>query len=207
MNFFLIRHASHDLLNKRLAGRQPGVHLNARGVQEAAALAERLGDLGIARVYTSPMERTRETAEPIARKLGCELLEAPALLEIDYGDWTNLTLEEAARDERWREYNAFRSGTRVPGGESLRDVQVRVVGEMERLRDAGGDETVALVSHCDVIRAAVMNFLAIPLDFVLRVEISPASVSIVRLDHWGARVLCLNAGGELPILEHQERNH
>jgi probable phosphomutase (TIGR03848 family) len=180
-----MRHASCDHVGAWLAGRSPGVHLNAQGRAEALALAQRAGQLPITAVYSSPLERARETAEPVARAFGLDAVIDPELTEIDYGDWTGKRLEELEEDPLWRRYNAWRSITRVPGGETIAEVQARCVASVERIKRQHGNETVALVSHGDPIRAILMFYLGMPLDYLHRVEVAPASLSELELwDEW-----------------------
>jgi probable phosphomutase (TIGR03848 family) len=191
--FYLIRHAATDLVGHTLAGRSPGVHLNDEGRRQAERLADRLAHEPIARVYCSPLERARETAQPLCDRLGLAPSVAEELHELDFGEWTGQTV--AALDSSsplWRRFNAFRSGTRTPGGEMMLEAQARVVGFMQRQAEASPDQTLALVSHGDVIRAAVLHYLGAPLDLFHRIEISPASCSLVRIGEYGPQLLSLN---------------
>ncbi len=191
--FLLIRHGSHDYLTKGIAGWLPGVRINARGREEAGRLADSLAGAGIQALYSSPLDRTMETAECISRRLSLPIHVEEAFGEVRFGEWTGWTLEELERDPRWLEFNRFRSGVRAPGGESLLEVQARVIDGMERIRRRHTGSVVAIVSHGDVIKAALMYWLGMPLDFLERFEIGPASVSVVRVEEWGVRVLRINA--------------
>jgi len=155
--------------------------------------------VAIRAVYTSPLERAIETAEPIARRHGLEPQHVPEIGEIHLGEWQGLTMQELDKREDWRRFNTFRSGTRAPGGELMLETQTRMVRQLDRLCAKHPDEIVALVSHGDPLRSALAYFLGIPLDLVLRFEVSPASLSIVQIHDWGARVLCLNDTGEVPL--------
>lgn len=198
--FLLIRHATTDAVGHVLVGRRPGVMLNARGREQATELAVRLAGVPLRAIVTSPLERTVQTAEAIAATTGAPIRTAESLLEFDFGAFTGATLAELEPREDWKRFNVFRSGTRAPGGESMQEVQQRITGEMERLAREYPDDVIALVSHGDVIRAALMYWLGMPLELFLRLEISPASVSSVRLEPWGARVLCVNHSGPQPPL-------
>jgi broad specificity phosphatase PhoE len=191
--FRLIRHASHDYLGKAIAGRMPGVPINARGREEAARLADALAGAGIEALYSSPLERSMNTADFLARRLGLAIHVEEAFGEIGFGEWTGATFQELDRDPRWQAYNRFRSGTRPPGGESMLEVQVRAVNAMERIRNDRPQGTVAVFSHGDPIKAAVMYWLGIPFDLLERLEIGPASVTAIKVGDWGARLLLLNA--------------
>jgi probable phosphoglycerate mutase len=192
--FALIRHASHALLGQTIVGRTPGVRLSLEGAGQAEALAERLQASSIRALYSSPLERARETAALIGARLRREVQIADELNEIDFGDWTNRTLADLHELEEWRRFNSFRSGSRIPNGESMLEVQDRMLRLLERLCAAHGDQTVALVSHGDVIKATLAHCLGLPLDLFQRSEISPASVSVVRIERHGPAVLLINGG-------------
>src|SRR5205085_10507784 len=112
--FYLIRHGATDLMTTRIAGRMPGVHLNELGRAQAARLPGRLQQCGIEAVYSGPLERVRETAEPLCQHLGLILEVADEFDEIDFGDWTNRTFEELASDPLWERFNTVRSNTAPP---------------------------------------------------------------------------------------------
>src|SRR4051812_7797601 len=117
--FYLIRHGSTDHLGKSLSGRMPGVHLNAAGLREAEAVGQFLAPEGIEMIFASPLERTRETAGPLAARLGLPVTVAAELNEIDCGAWTNRSFADLQRDERWRRWNSFRSAAGCPEGEQM----------------------------------------------------------------------------------------
>lgn len=191
--FYLIRHAEREGDQAMLAGRMPGLHLTAHGRVQAARLARHLAREPIEHILSSPLERTRETAEPLAAARGVNVGISDAIGEIEAGRWTGRMFPELdASDEEWRRFNRFRSGTRIPGGESAIAVQHRFVGEMLRVRNQHPNTGVALVSHADPIKIALACLLGAPLDFYDRLEIGLASVSVVTVDDWGAKVLRLN---------------
>lgn len=191
--FHLIRHAERAGDQQLLVGRNPGVHLTAAGRAHAEQLARMLAAEPITRIYSSPLERARETAAPLARARGLTVGTLDAIGEIAAGDWTGRTFPQLdAESERWRQFNHFRSGIRMPNGESAVDVQARFVNAMLRLRDEFPSDGIALVSHADPIKIALACFLGAPLDLYDRMEISLGSVSVVRLENWGAKVLQLN---------------
>ena len=194
--FALIRHASHDLVGRAIVGRTAGVQLSQEGLDQADALAERLQASSIQALYASPLERARATATPIAARLRLEVALADELNEIDFGAWTNRTLADLHDLDEWRRFNLFRSGSRIPGGETMVEVQDRVLRLVERLCSAHPEATVALISHGDVIKATLAYYLGVPLDLFQRIEISPASVSIVRIERYGPEVLLINGGVE-----------
>ncbi|MDV3242442.1 MAG: histidine phosphatase family protein [Methylocaldum sp.] len=198
--FLLIRHGAHLLGGDTIAGRAPGVHLSDLGRDQAAEMAGRVAGLPVSALYSSPADRTRETAEFLSERLGLPVQPLETLHEIDLGDWTGRKLEDLRRLETFGRWNSFRSGTRVPNGEAMVETQARIVGEMLRLREKHPDDCIALVSHGDVIKAALAYFLGVPLDLFMRIEIGLASVSIVAIFDHGPWVLCVNnTGSELPM--------
>ena len=193
--FYLIRHGDTAAVGRYVAGRAPGVSLTESGRRQVAELAERLAREPVRHLVCSPLDRTRETAEPVARRLGLAVQVADELTELDFGAWTGQTFDQVAPDEHWRRFNAFRSGTPAPGGELMLEAQARVVPWMRRVSQEAPDQTIVAVSHGDVIRAALLYYLGMPLDFYGRIEISPASVSVVAVGPYGPVVLGLNRTG------------
>jgi len=207
-NLLLIRHAANDWLGEKLAGWTPGVHLNDEGRAQAAALAKRLADAPLTAVYSSPLERTLETAQPLAAAHGLTIQIREQLGETRYGDWTGRSLKELKDEKLWPVVQVYPGGVRFPGGESLREVQARVVAELETIRDAHPGQTVAVVSHSDPIRMAAAHYLGLPLDLFQRLSISPASVTALAFSRFGPRLICLNHTAALPsfVIEAQDEN-
>lgn len=191
-HLLLIRHGEHDLLNRALAGRMPSVHLNSSGLRQVDELAGHLAEHPIRAIYASALERARESAEPLASRLGLPVLTAPEINEVDFGDWTGCTFRELHGNPEWQRFNEYRSGTPIPGGESMQAVQARMVSFLERVRLEHPDSTVAAFGHGDPIKMALMHCLSIPIDFLHRLEISTASVSTVELHEGPARVTRVN---------------
>jgi probable phosphoglycerate mutase len=191
--FLLLRHAAHDKVHSILAGRMPGILLGPAGLEQARRFAERLKREGIAALYCSPRERTRQTAEAIAlaSRLGPPR-ELEALDEVDVGAWSGRSFAELEGDPAWRSWNEQRGAARTPSGESFADVQRRVTGKLEELKTRHPEATVGLVTHAEVIRAAVLHHLRMAADEWWRIEISPASITRLAIDGSGARLLGLN---------------
>ena len=190
---FLVRHAAHELVGRVLCGRMPGVALGPAGRGQAAALAQRLAAEGLSAIYTSPVTRAVETAEAISAATGLGAMTAEALEEIDFGSWTGLDFQQLEMDPQWHRWNNRRGVERPPGGESMQEVQRRMLTWMECLPEKHPDAALAAVSHADTIKAALAGLLAMPLDSHWRFEISPAAISTVVLWPGGARVSCINA--------------
>ena len=197
--FYLLRHGEHVLRGRVLAGRTPGVGLSARGRAEIAAVADRLAEERIAALCSSPLQRTRETAEILADRLDLPIEYREDVIELDFGEWTGLTFDAVRADERWKLWSTCRSIATVPGGESMRQVQERVVEALFELRQAHRDGTVVVVSHGDVIRAALLFALGMPLDSYSRIEVGLASMSTIRIDNSGLRVLTVNERPRLAL--------
>lgn len=191
-DLLLIRHATNDWVGQRLAGWTPGVHLNEEGRRQAAALAERLADWPLEAVYSSPLERALETAEPLAARFGLAVQIVEAVGETRYGDWTGSSLKELSQRPEWLRIMVNPSGARFPNGEGLAEMQARVVAALERIVTAHPQGAVAVVSHADPIKSAVAHYAGIHLDLFQRLVISPASVTWVHLSDRGPRVMCVN---------------
>lgn len=137
-----------------------------------------------------------ETAAPIALLAGLPVRTSEAFAEIQFGEWTGRTLDELSNIPEWRRFNTQRSVMRIPGGELMLEVQARVLTEMETMRARHPDGYVAIVSHMDVIKAAIAHFAGIHLDLLFRFEIAPASVSVVEMNEYGPRIVSLNDMGD-----------
>ncbi len=196
----LIRHALNDWVGKRLAGWTPGVHLNDQGRRQAQALAERLAKEKLAAIYSSPLERTIETAEIIAKPHGLPIRIRDGLGEVKYGDWTGRAIKEIAEQEPelWRIVQTFPTGARFPNGEGIYEMQARALQTLDAIVRAHPEETVAIVSHADVIKVCVAHYLGVHLDLFQRLVISPASLTVVQIFPLGPRVVCVNDTAHVP---------
>jgi probable phosphoglycerate mutase len=190
--FILIRHGLTDAVGHTMTGHSAGVHLNAAGRDQAASLPARLGPVPIAAIYSSPLERARETAQPIADARGLRIEIEPRFIEVDFGGWTNRRFADLAGDPHWQLYNAFRGVTRPPDGGALVDVQTRTLAALLDIQTRHPDAVVAVVSHADTLRAVLLYFLGMPIDFVQRLDVSPARISVLQLGESAPRVLHVN---------------
>ncbi len=197
--FLLIRHGLTDAVGQLMTGHEPGVHLNATGRDQAAALPGRLNHVPLAAIYASPLERTRETAQPVADARGLPIQVEPRFIEVDFGGWTNHRFADLAADPHWLLYNAHRGVTRPPNGEGLIDVQARVVEALLDLQARHPDEVVAVFSHADTLRAILLYFLGMPVDFVLRLDLGPARISVLQLGAGAPRIVQVNGENVPPI--------
>lgn len=183
MRLYLIRHAPTAETGKLLSGRAPGIPLSERGRAVASALGARLADVDLAAVYTSPLERCRETAGAVARHHRLRPKVDRTLIEVDYGEWSGRRLSRLRKLAGWTSLLEAPSRFAFPGGsESFLQAQQRVVGGLEGLAQRHRDEPVAAVTHNDAIRLALAHYLGMPLDLFHRLHVAPASVSVVELD-------------------------
>ncbi|HEX3952483.1 MAG TPA: histidine phosphatase family protein [Stellaceae bacterium] len=188
----LVRHGEHNMAGRALPGRTPGVGLSQRGQAEIAIIAERLAGEGVTALYSSPLQRTRESAEIIAARLDLPINIHDELIELDFGDWTGATYESIRADPRWQRWSTQRCIATIPGGESMRAVQRRAVDALLDIAERHPDDTIAAISHGDVIRSALLYVLGMPLDLYNRIEIALASVTTLRLDNTGIRFLAMS---------------
>jgi probable phosphoglycerate mutase len=195
----LVRHGETPTTGKVLPGRAPGLHLSETGQAQAKAMGERVAALPkVAAIYVSPLERTRETAAPLAAALGMKVRPDKGLLEVDIGEWTGLDFKTVRKLPEWKLVHQYPSGFRFPGGESFVEMQARIVSTLERLRAGHPGETIVAVSHADTIKAAVAHALGTHLDLFQRIVISPCSVTAIAYTDGGPMVLSVNTTGDGP---------
>jgi probable phosphoglycerate mutase len=197
-----VRHGETSTTGKLLPGRASGLHLSDAGRQQAEAVAARILELKrVDAVYASSLERTRETAAPIAAHRQLRVTVERGLLECDFGDWTGAELKKLMKLPEWRTVQSYPSGFRFPGGESFLEMQDRMVATVQRLaqRHLGG--VIVCVSHADPIKAAVAHALGTHLDLFQRIVISPCSITAVSYGAGAPVVLTVNStGGSLAQL-------
>ncbi|MDQ6747637.1 MAG: histidine phosphatase family protein [Candidatus Dormibacteraeota bacterium] len=205
MILLLVRHGLTDLTQTRLIGRLPGIPLNARGRAQAVSAAERLSVLPVAAIYCSPMQRTVETATPLAQRLGMGIQEVPGLLEVDYGEWAGQEFKALRKSDLWKVVQQHPARARFPGGESLRAAQARIVDTLEEIGDRHPHDIVAAYSHSDMIRLAVAHFVGMHLDLYQRTEVAPGSVTALQLGGARPTLLRLSDTGTLEDLRPPRR--
>jgi probable phosphomutase (TIGR03848 family) len=202
----LVRHGTTPTTGKVLPGRAPGLHLSDQGLAQAEAVAERISTLTAKEhgapvaVYASPLERTSETARPIARALGLRVRSDRGLLECDFGDWTGKKLADLAKRPEWATVQRNPSGFRFPGGESFLEMQARMASALSRLVALHPGRTVVAVSHADPIKAVVAQAAGTPLDMFQRLTVAPCSVSAIAYTGGGPVVLTVNSTASLEAL-------
>ena len=198
----LIRHGENDWVGEnRLAGRTPNVHLNESGRKQSGRIVEALTDHPLSAVYSSPMERCVETAQPVAERHGLAVTPETGVLEVDYGEWQGGSIKELSKSPEWQLVQHAPSSFRFPGGETLYEVQTRAVATVERIREHHPDQLVAIFSHGDVIRTTIAHYMGIPIDLFQRVIISTGAISAIAFHGSMARVLFTNYQTQLPKFE------
>lgn len=193
----LVRHAVTEETGKTLSGQMPGIELSEDGRAQAKAVAERLAGLAVAAVYSSPLERTRQTAEAVAAPHGHEVRLVDGLLDEDVGDWTGRTLKELAKDDLWRVIMAAPSRVVFPGGEALPAMQARAVVALDALVAAHPGDVVVAVTHADIVKAAVAHYVGLHFDLFQRLVVSPASITTLAFTGPFPALLTFNDTGSL----------
>lgn len=190
----LVRHGLTPTTGIKLPGRAPGLHLSDEGRRQAEAAAERIGKVArIAAVYCSPITRARETAQPIGRAVKRALRIDRDLADLDIGEWTGMSLKQAARRPEWETVQRNPSSFRFPGGESFPEMQTRMTSALGRIVARHPGQIVVAVSHADPIKAAVAQALGTPLDLFQRIMIAPSSITVVAYRRGGPSVITVNS--------------
>ena len=193
----MVRHGQTPTTGSVLPGRAKGLHLADAGVAQAQRAGERIGALGrIKAVYASPMERTQETAAPIAKACGLRVRTNAGLVECDFGQWTGKKLSALRKLPEWTTVQRYPSGFRFPRGESFPEMQTRMVDAVSDLVRAHPGEAIVAVSHADTIKAAVAHALGTHLDLFQRIVVSPCSVTAIAYGAEGPIVLAVNSTGD-----------
>jgi probable phosphoglycerate mutase len=183
----LVRHGTCAQTADVLLGRAIDAPLDERGEREAAAVAARLAGERPALIEASPRRRTQQTAQAIAARLGLPVTTSPALDELDFGAWAGRRFDELATDPAWLAWNGRRASATTPSGEDMPGVQARITAHLGRLARAFPTSTIILVTHAEMIRAALLHYLGLSADRWQELSIEPASVSTLRVAARSAR--------------------
>ncbi|MGE5377368.1 MAG: histidine phosphatase family protein [Bacteroidota bacterium] len=193
--FLLIRHGENDYVKTgRLPGQILGIHLNERGQKQAQALGEALKEVPIKAIYSSPLERAMETAEPIARARNLQILPEPDLRDANVGRWQGKSIKSLRLTNAWKVVQHSTSRFQFPDGESFPGVQTRIANALERIAKTHNKpkDIVAVVFHADPIKLAVAHFLGLPLDHFQRLSCDTGSLSALYVGEMGANLIKLN---------------
>jgi probable phosphomutase (TIGR03848 family) len=188
-----------------LAGWSPGIALDDAGRAQATALAARLAALPLAAVVSSPLQRCRETVQPLLdTRPELPVHTDDRIGECHYGDWTGRKLGELADEPMWATVQRHPSAAVFPGeeGESLRAMQSRAVDGVrdwnERIEAEHGPDAIYLAcSHGDVIKALAADALGMHLDLFQRINVDPCSVTVIRYTTHRPFMLRLGDTGDL----------
>lgn len=195
--FYLVRHGYIDYA-ERVPGRQKGIFLSDRGRAQAGSLVDMFSEIEVDNIYSSPLERTMETAHPLAEVKGCGIQKREELIEIDFGEWTGMLFDELESDTRWKNFHSYRNGCVIPGGELMIQVQLRMIKLINELCQKNSERSIVLISHNDPIKSVLAYFLGISLDQFLRINISTGSVSAICLEKNSVKVLFVNRTDHIP---------
>lgn len=190
----LIRHGENDYSKKaRLAGRLPGIHLNEKGRKQAEDLAAALSEAPIKAIFSSPLERAMETAEPIAARRHLKVEVEAGLLESDVGEWQGRSVRRLALTRYWRVIQRSPSRASHPGGESFMQTQGRIVAALDAIcARFKPKDMVACVFHADPIKLAVAHYIGLPLDNFQRLSCDTGSATLLAVGESGAQLLWMN---------------
>lgn len=193
----LVRHAPTPETGKKLTGRLPGVFLGDAGLEIARTTAAHLANVKLKAVYSSPIERTWQTAVEVARPHKLEPIREDGVVEVDYGTWSGRSLKSLYPLKAWRTVQITPSRMTFPEGENLADAQRRAVAAVERIAHTHPKQTVAIVTHADIIKAVTAHYLGTPLDMFQRIGVSPASVTVIDIPRDGIPVVvAVNTTGD-----------
>ncbi len=190
----LIRHGENDYTKKgKLAGYLPDVHLNERGQKQAQELAEALKEVPLKAIYSSPLERSMETALPIAKAHGLKVVREPKLMETDLGRWQGRSIAALNLNKHWKVVQRAPSRAHFPEGETFYQCQTRVVDALDSICAAHKPrDLVACVFHADPIKLAVAHYIGLPLDHFQRLGCDTGSISLLAVNETGAYLMWLN---------------
>jgi probable phosphoglycerate mutase len=190
---YLIRHGENDFTGKRLAGCQPGVHLNANGRSQAQQLSDYLADTPFTAIYSSPLERAIETAQPLAERCKLPIQSHEGLMEVDFGRWQGLTFTYLRRLSDWKELYKNAETFSFPDGESIAAAQQRVVAALDEIASKHSEkDVIACVSHSDSIRLAVTHYLHMPLAGFHQLRVDLVSVTVLAIGRETAHLAAFN---------------
>jgi len=198
----LVRHGLTATTGVKLPGRARGLHLSDEGRRQAEAAAARIATLArVVAIYSSPLERARETAQIIAKARNMAVRIERGLLELDIGKWTGMALKDAGSKPEWKAVQQHPSGFRFPDGESFTDMQARITGAIARIVARHPGKVLVAVSHADPIKAATAHALGTPLDLFQRIMIGTASITALAYSASGSAALTVNSmDGDLAAL-------
>lgn len=189
----LARHGETDVIGKKLTGRITGIHLNTNGRKQAGMIAETLAGTTIHALFSSPLERARETAGPLSEACGIPVSPHNGLTEINFGAWQGRPYKQLEKLKLWETVQNTPSKVTFPAGESFITAQQRMVVTLDEIFSVMGEKDMAVCfSHCDPIRLALAYYLNMALDDFQRLTVDPGSLSIIQLVNGKPRLERIN---------------
>jgi broad specificity phosphatase PhoE len=186
---YLVRHAVHSVVDHVLVGRNQRIGLSSEGLRQASCLGSYFARKRIASIHSSPQLRARQTATSISASLGKPFLIVPEIDEVDAGDWTGRSFDELENDARWHRWNSQRESTRIPNGECMYEVQERIDKHLAHIAESHVNRRVVIVTHAEIIRAAILKLRGLALQDFTSTPVAPASVTTVRLTKHGGQIV------------------
>lgn len=196
---YIVRHGNIDY-NLRIPGRQKGLSLSVDGRNQALSLIKRFSTVRISAIYSSPLERAVETAMPLSDNKGISIQIMDGLNEIDFGSWSANSFSDLEDNILWKQFHMYRNGVQIPGGETMINVQQRMITAVDEICGLWPDQSVCIFSHNDPIKSIIAYYCGISLDQFLRVSIGTGSVSAVSCKNNIIRVLFIATTGKIPLI-------
>lgn len=197
IKILLIRHGDTDYVDEALAGRIDSP-LNAEGLEQSLRIAEELKLLSIRAIYASPLLRTQQTAQPLAKFLNLDVKINHELNQVNFGNWQGISFDELIQDPNWKIFQENPALAKIPGGEDGFMVRERVFTAILKLfNQYPQDSVIAIFSHGSIIRHTISHFIGLPLEYLNRIRIAPASISTLSISGDKGKLLHLNQ--ELPV--------
>src|SRR4051812_24586812 len=190
--FMLARHATCALTEHMLFGRVIDAPLDLHGQRQALALARRLAPEKPAAVLSSPRRRARQTARAIAALAARTVRVDGRLDELDFGRWSGRSFASLAADPDWHRWNHARASSATPNGDDMGKAQLRLAQVLDELLREFPQQTVVLITHAEVIRAALLHFLGKSADDFHAIKTAPASLTVLSIDEHGVRIDAVN---------------
>ena len=195
---YVVRHGQTAWNLEEVFRGRADIPLDGTGKKEVHLAGEALKNETIHAVYSSPLSRSMETAENIAKFQNIKVTPLEAIVDISYGDWEGKKVSKLAKQSLWKRVQFFPSRMQFPNGEALREVQFRAVRAIEKISEQNIEGIIVVVSHADVIKLVVAHYLGVHVDLFQRIAVAPASVSVLSLPKNGmVHVLRLNDDGPL----------
>ncbi len=182
-SIIFLRHGQAINNTKRiLAGRTPGVPLTEKGVDQAEKAAKFLEDMNISAIYSSPIERAKDTANIVGKHNSIDVRIDDRLIELDMGKFTGMPYDEIFSSHGNVFMKFYKGELEIAhnGVETFADVKKRVLGMVDHVIENHPDENVVLVTHMDPIKAMLSTIVSLSPENLFELIIANASLNIFR---------------------------